>query len=93
MAASSSSPYRPALRTTLDAVAAEVIKGRLKFPGGKALLPALMEEVGELAKALLQKRPKDEWQMEAIQVACVAIRIVEEGCPEFDELTDEEVKP
>ncbi len=80
----------PPQAATIVDVAAEVSRARTKFPGGKLLLPALMEEVGELAQALLQKRPKDEWRKEAMQVACVAIRIMEEGCPEFAELTDEE---
>lgn len=77
---------------TLHAVAAEVTRARTKFPGGRYLLAALTEEVGELAQALLQGKPKDEIEKEAIQVACVAIRIIEEGCPEFADLSAEERK-
>jgi NTP pyrophosphatase (non-canonical NTP hydrolase) len=83
---------KPQAITLID-VAAEVTRARAKFPSSRFLLTALMEEVGELAKAVLQKRPKDECRREAMQVACVAIRIMEEGCPEFDGLTDEESKP
>ena len=39
---------------------------------------ALTEEVGELAKALLDES-RERIRAEAIQVACVAIRIIEEG--------------
>ena len=78
---------------TQDAIAAEVFRARLKFPKNRNLLPALMEEVGELAQAFLQRKPKDEIEKEAIQVACVAIRILEEGCPEFDAIDAEGSKP
>jgi Domain of unknown function (DUF3850) len=79
--------------TTLGAIAAEVARGRAKFPAGRMLLPALVEEVGELAKALLQKRPRAESRKEAMQVAAVAARIMEDGCSEFDDLPDEAAKP
>jgi hypothetical protein len=75
---------------SMNAVHAEVIRARTKFPGGKLLLPALVEEVGELAQALLQQKPPEEILKEAVQVACVAIRIMEEGCPEFADLTPQE---
>jgi NTP pyrophosphatase (non-canonical NTP hydrolase) len=78
---------------TLEALAAEIVLARAKFPGNRHLLAALTEEVGELAKALLQGRPEDEWEREALQVACVAIRILEEGDAEFAALTDEEKQP
>lgn len=68
---------------TLGAVGAEVLAARMKFPTNRYLLPALMEEVGELAKALLEGAPRDEIEREALQVACVALRIVEEGDPHF----------
>jgi len=76
-------PVREAEGLTLDAINAEVMKARLKFPGNAKLLAALVEEVGELAKALLQRRPKDEIEREAIQVAAVAVRIIEEGDADF----------
>jgi len=68
---------------TMRAVGAEVCRARTKFPGNAHLMTALMEEVGELAKAFLDGRPMDEIQMEAIQIACVAIRICEEGDDDF----------
>jgi hypothetical protein len=57
-----------------------------KFPANKKLDAALMEEVGELAKALLHiqekgANPKDVYA-EAVQVATVAMRIAVEGSPE-----------
>ena len=54
------SAIRPLDGLTHDALDAEVVRARLKFPGNRLLLAALMEEVGELAKALLQRRPGDE---------------------------------
>ncbi len=78
---------------TLSDINVEVSKARTKFPGNKMLLAALTEEVGELAKAMLQKRPQDEVTKEAVQVAAVAIRIIEEGDASFVGLTDAEALP
>ena len=77
---------------TMNAVGAEVVSARLKFPGNRHLLAALTEEVGGLAQARLQGKPRDEIEKEAIQVACVAIRIIEEGDASFATITDEERK-
>lgn len=63
---------------------AEITRARKKFPSTHKLLAALFEEGGELAKAMLQRRPLSDVQKEAIQVACVAIRIYEEGDADFD---------
>ena len=88
---------------TLRAIDAEVTKARLKHPANAVLLAALMEEVGELANALIELRHfvngaaqfkprdgaseldvlRDAVQKECIQVACVAVRILEEGTGEF----------
>jgi len=57
----------------------EIDRARAKFPTNKNLMIALAEEVGELAQALLQKKPNGEIYKEAIQVACVALRIAHEG--------------
>ena len=79
-------PEIPALETiTVSAVCAEVIRARLKFPRSRYLLAALTEEVGELARAILQGKDQDAIQREAIQVACVALRICEEGDSSFDD--------
>lgn len=67
----------------------ELERARKKFPQGLHLVPALMEEIGELARELLQKGNTEHARKEAIQVACVAMRIASEGCPEFDNLDDE----
>ena len=69
---------------TIGAINVEVMKARTRFPGNKHLLAALTEEVGELAQAMLQNKSRDEITKEAIQVACVAIRIIEEGDAAFD---------
>lgn len=55
----------------------EILFARSKFPGNNHLLAALVEEVGELSKALLEG--KEGWRKEGIQVACVAMRIAAEG--------------
>ena len=68
---------------TLGDISAEVVRARTKFPNNHKMLAALVEEVGELAKALLQRMPSAEVRKEAIQVACVAIRIIEEGDADF----------
>lgn len=78
---------------TLDDVDEEVLRARTKFPGSRFLYTALCEEVGELAKAILQKEGRDRVRREALQVACVALRIYEEGDPAYDDLTDGEALP
>jgi hypothetical protein len=62
----------------LAAVAAEVQRGRVKFPGNRFMLAALAEEIGELAEAMV-KGDAEGIHREAIQVAAVALRIAEEG--------------
>jgi NTP pyrophosphatase (non-canonical NTP hydrolase) len=83
--------YRPYVKT-LDAISREVIAARDKFPGTRHLLAALVEEVGELAKAYLQKQGDERVYNEAKQVACLAIRIMEEGDSAFNDVTDAEAK-
>lgn len=75
---------------TLQAISAETSKARRKFPRNRRLLAAAMEELGELAKALLQGKDKDEIDKEALQVAAMMVRIIEEGDADFDNLTEEE---
>jgi len=69
--------------STLDALHAEVERARSKFPSNRHLLAALVEEVGELAKAFLEDEPRDRMRAEAIQAACVAVRIFEESDSTF----------
>lgn len=73
--------------TTYYCLDAEIDRARHKFPDTTFLLAALMEEVGELAQALIDhskgKQPPENVYAEAIQVAAMAIRIAEEGDPSF----------
>lgn len=87
-----SGPRGPAA-ASLTALMERVAKGRAKFPGNRFMLAALTEEVGELARALLQRKGPEEVRAEALDVAVVAIRIFEEGDATFDDITDEESKP
>jgi hypothetical protein len=63
---------------TLVDISHEVERGRAKFPGGRFLLAALGEEVGELALAVVSG-DAEQIRLEAIQCAAVAVRIIEEG--------------
>lgn len=67
---------------TLSLVEDEVQRSRQKFPGNEHMLAALVEEVGEVARALLESKP-DEVVAEAVQVAATAVRIAEEGDADF----------
>jgi NTP pyrophosphatase (non-canonical NTP hydrolase) len=71
----------------------EIQAARMKFPKNRRLTLALMEELGELARAELQGKPRSEIQKEALQVACLAMRIYSETDADFDNLTPEEMKP
>lgn len=64
-------------------VLAEVARARAKFPAPAGLLCALTEEVGEVAKALLDE-PRARLYRECVQVACVATRLATEGDPTLD---------
>lgn len=59
-------------------VLGEIKSARLKFPMPNKNFTALVEEVGELAKALLEGTNVYE---EAIQVAAMAMRVATEGDP------------
>lgn len=75
-------PLSPRVSTMGD-IQEEVVRARTKFPGRRHLLAVLTEEVGELAQAYLQGKPESEIRAEATQVACVAVRIIEEGDAAF----------
>jgi NTP pyrophosphatase (non-canonical NTP hydrolase) len=67
----------------LNAIADELHSAREKFPDSKLSMTALTEEVGELAKALLEHRlgqasVQQIWD-EAVQVAVMALRVAVEG--------------
>jgi NTP pyrophosphatase (non-canonical NTP hydrolase) len=59
----------------------ELARARKKFPlqNTTTLLLALMEEVGELAQAFLQKQGSDRIMAEAVQVAAMAARVAVEN--------------
>ncbi|MCH7650678.1 MAG: hypothetical protein IIA63_05895 [Nitrospinae bacterium] len=63
----------------------EVEFARGKFPEPDGLMTALTEEVGELAKALLDE-PRENVYKEAIQVAAMALRVATEGDPTLDQV-------
>lgn len=66
---------------------AELRYARRRFPDNEDMLAALVEEVGEVANALLEHKrgakPAKPVFAEAIQVAAMAIRLAEEGSAEF----------
>jgi phosphoribosyl-ATP pyrophosphohydrolase len=61
----------------------EVLRARKLFPGSSGLLAALIEEVGELARALMDESDDEVWT-EATQVAAMALRLAVEGDPSLD---------
>lgn len=72
---------------TLD-VEKEVARATEKFPKADRLLGALMEEVGELAQALLKidesgEDPQNVYN-EAVQVAATVYRLATKGEPDYN---------
>lgn len=68
----------------LREVKAELQRARAKFPDSSGSMTALTEEVGELAKALLDE-PLVRVRKEAVQVAVMAIRVAIDGDPTLNE--------
>ena len=62
----------------LSEIKAELARARAKFPGDNVTMLALMEEVGELAKASFEE-PRANVRKEAVQVAVMAIRMILDG--------------
>ena len=62
----------------LNEILAELARARRKFPGDNVTMLALMEEVGELAKATFEE-PRANVRKEAVQVAVMAIRVILDG--------------
>ncbi len=62
----------------------ELKRARVKFPGRNVTFAALVEEVGELAKATFEEDRKSV-RKEAVQVAVMAMRMVLDGDHTFDE--------
>ena len=61
----------------------ELTRAREKFPESEGSFTALVEEVGELAKAILDE-PLRNVRAEAVQVAAMAIRVVLDGDSTLD---------
>ena len=66
-----------------EEVVSEVLRAEAKFRYPNPNLAALMEEVGELARAMLEKKPDSHIWQEAVQVAAMAARCAIEGDPQF----------
>lgn len=66
-----------------EAVAAEVARARAKFPGNRHQYVALAEEVGEVAKALIESESPEAIYAECVQVAAMAQRVAEDGDDDF----------
>lgn len=69
----------------LGEVYQELVRARTKFPSSACSVAGLMEEVGELAQAVLKnaagKWPESRIREEAVQVAVMAMRVALEGDP------------
>lgn len=64
-------------------ILAELRRAREKFPGDNVTTLALVEEVGELAKATFEES-RDRVREEAVQVAAMAMRVVLDGDQTLD---------
>lgn len=62
----------------------ENVSAKAKFPSSEGSMTALMEEVGELAKAYLDE-PRENIYNEAVQVASMVIRVALEGDPTLED--------
>lgn len=67
----------------LQSIRQEAMQGIESYPDASGLMVALMEEVGELARAMMSET-RDRVKDEAVQVAALAIRIAIEGDPTLD---------
>jgi len=70
-------------RALADEILRELVRARTKFPGDNVTMLALMEEVGELAKASFEES-RDRVRKEAVQVATMAMRVVLDGDSTLD---------
>ncbi len=68
-------------------IMSEVEKAREKFPAPNTTFAAMVEEVGEVGKALMDLElgaiHRDDLIKECVQVAVMAVRIATEGDPGF----------
>lgn len=70
--------------TLLAEIILELRRARAKFPGPDCTFAALSEEVGEVAKALMEE-PRANVRKESVQVAVMAMRIILDGDVTFDQ--------
>lgn len=75
---------REEIDALLDEIRTELGRARAKFPGKNVTFAALVEEVGELAKATFEE-PRSNVRKEAVQVAVMAMRMVLDGDHTFDD--------
>jgi hypothetical protein len=68
-----------AVKAQLNPLVAELVHARTKFPSNQYMFTALAEEIGEMAEAWLKEGDTPHSRHEALQVACVAMRIATEG--------------
>jgi NTP pyrophosphatase (non-canonical NTP hydrolase) len=68
----------------LGEILAELERARAKFPGDNVTTLALVEEVGELAKATFSES-RAAVRKEAVQVAVMAMRVILDGDATLDE--------
>ena len=72
----------------VEEIIAELGRARSLSPGRNVTMLALMEEVGELAKATFEE-PRAAVRNEAVQVAVMAMRVVLDGDATLTEWRDE----
>lgn len=69
-------------------ILSELEFARGKFPSSDGVMTALTEEVGEVAKALMNEPMRNVYE-EAVQVATIACRIATEGDPTLAAIREE----
>lgn len=75
----------------LFATDVEYLVATRRFTMPNPNLACLMEEVGELARAMLEKKGQEAIFQEAVQVAAMAMRCALQGDPQFMEAKDASV--
>lgn len=73
----------------IDEILAELQNARTKFPGSRVTGLAMVEEVGEVAKAIISES-RDAVRKECVQTAVMAMRIVLDGDSSVDQYRAEE---
>lgn len=71
-------------QTTMIAIAASVFAARQKHPGTDRMFAALIEEVGEVGKAIVERMERGEVDRELLQTIAVCVRMIEEGDKSHD---------